>query len=383
MPRICFVGPQNLPLLAPEYGPSRTGGAELQQFMLAKALVRRGFQVSMVVWDSGQPEGAVYHGITTHKMCAQRAGLPVVRFAHPRWTSLWSAMKRADADVYYVSTANGLVAQVVIFAHAHGRKAIFRVASASDCDPKQLLIRYWRDKQLYRYGLLRADRVLAQTTDQQQALRANYRRESSVVANLMAPHGERRDFAARDIDILWVGNIRALKRPDRLLELARRLPHARVHMVGGAHVDSESLFESVRREAASLPNVVFHGHVPAARVAEFYERARVLVGTSEIEGFPNTYLQAWGHGTPVVAFLDPDRLIAHNGVGTVVASVDELHAAVAALLDDPAQWARVSERACAYVDARFEESAMVESYVAEITGVLQPLSMTLCNSHPK
>jgi glycosyltransferase involved in cell wall biosynthesis len=383
MPRICFVGPQNLPLLAPEYGPSRTGGAELQQFMLAKALVRQGFEVSMVVWDSGQPEGAVYHGITTHKTCGQHAGLPVVRFIHPRWTSLWAAMKRADADVYYVSCANGLVAQVVIFAHAHGRKAIFRVASASDCDPKQLLIRYWRDKQLYRYGLLRADRVLAQTTDQQEALRANYGRESTVLPNLMAPRGERRDFAARDIDILWVGNIRALKRPDRLFELARRLPEARVHMVGGPHSNYESLFESVRQEAASLPNVTFHGHVPAASIGEFYERARVLAGTSEIEGFPNTYLQAWAHGAPVVAFLDPDRLIARNRLGTVVASVEEMHAAVAALLDDSAHWSRVSERICAYVDARFQESAMIEPYVAEIMGVLQSLPMTLCKSQPK
>jgi glycosyltransferase involved in cell wall biosynthesis len=383
VPRICFVGPGNLPVLAPQYGPANTGGAELQQVMLAKALARAGLPVSMVVADLGQPDRAVWHGITTFKTCAPDAGLPVVRFFHPRWSSLWSAMKRANADVYYVSCAGALVAQVVAFARSHARKVVFRVASIADCDPRRLLIRYRRDKQLYRFGLLRADLVLAQTEEQQQALRHNYQRESTVVTPLREPHGERREFAERDIDVLWVGNLRSLKRPDRVLELARRLPDARVHIVGGPYPGFESLFESVQREAAALPNVHFHGHVPYAEVRALYERARVLVGTSEIEGFPNTYLQAWAHGAPVVAFLDPDRLIAHHDLGTVVWSVDEMHSAVAALLDDPLHWRRVSERCCRFVDARFGESALLAPYVAELTGLFQSLPITLCNSHPE
>src|SRR5262245_31202874 len=88
-PRICFVGLANLPLLAAEYGPVRTGGAELQQVLLAKALVRRGLSISMILSDHGQADGAAWHGITTYKACTPNAGLPVVRFLHPRWTSLW------------------------------------------------------------------------------------------------------------------------------------------------------------------------------------------------------------------------------------------------------------------------------------------------------
>ncbi|HEY1283619.1 MAG TPA: glycosyltransferase family 4 protein [Steroidobacteraceae bacterium] len=382
-PRICFVGLANLPLLAPQYGPERTGGAELQQVLLAKALARRGLPVSMIVADHGQADGAVWHGITTHKACAPRAGLPVLRFVHPHWTSLWSALKRANADVYYTSCAGALIAQVAMFTRSHSRKVVFRIASASDCDPRTLLIRYWRDKQLYRYGLRRADLVLAQTEEQRQAMRRNFQRDSTVVAPLLDQHGQRRDFSERDIDVLWVGNIRSLKRPDRVLELARRLRNARVHIVGGPYGGFESLFESVRREAAELPNVQFHGRVPYAQVQSLYERARLLVGTSEIEGFPNTYLQAWAHGAPVVAFLDPDRLIAHHDLGTVVSSVDELQSAVAALLDDPLHWQRASERCRRYIDARFEESAMVAPYVAELTGLFQSLPMTLCNSHPE
>src|SRR6185312_13551971 len=173
------------------------------------------------------------------------------------------------------------------------------------------------------------------------------------------------------------------KRPMLLLEAARQLPQLQFHIIGGAMPGAESLYATVRSAALQLANVRFHGSVPYHEVGEFYERARVLVGTSEIEGFPNTYLQAWAHGAPVVAFLDPDRLVANHGLGSVVSSPDELQAAVAALLADPAHWRRVSERCRRYVDARFEEAAIVAPYVAELTGLFQSLPMTLCNSHPE
>ena len=55
--RICFVGLENLPVLAAEFEQRGVGGAQVQQTLLARALVRRGFPVSMVVGDYGQADG--------------------------------------------------------------------------------------------------------------------------------------------------------------------------------------------------------------------------------------------------------------------------------------------------------------------------------------
>jgi hypothetical protein len=66
-PSICFVGLENLPVLAREYGRFRIGGAQVQQTLLAKALVERGFRVSMVVGDYGQRDGESWQGISTYK----------------------------------------------------------------------------------------------------------------------------------------------------------------------------------------------------------------------------------------------------------------------------------------------------------------------------
>src|SRR3569833_836592 len=149
-------------------------------------------------------------------------------------------MKRARADIYYTSCAGALLGQVVLFARLHGARVVFRIASNSDCDPAALLIRYWRDKRLYRYGLRRADLVLAQTPEQQQALLKNFRRESRVVPSMKESRGRRQSFAERDIPVLWVGNFRALKRPQLLLEAARKLPQLTFHIIGGRMPGSES-----------------------------------------------------------------------------------------------------------------------------------------------
>src|SRR6516165_2653808 len=212
--RLCFVGLDNLPVLAPEFGHHRIGGAQLQQSLLAKAFVRRGFEVSMVVGDYGQEDGAAWSGVRTFKAYRPHEGIPVVRFLHPRWTKLRAALRRANADIYYVSCASAQVGQVAMWAARNGRRMIFRVASDVDCDPKRLLIAYWRDRKLYEYGLRRAAAVLTQSVKQQELMHRNYGLESLVTASLMDAGEGELPFADRDVSLLWVSNIQQLKLPD-------------------------------------------------------------------------------------------------------------------------------------------------------------------------
>jgi glycosyltransferase involved in cell wall biosynthesis len=368
-PRICFVGLGTLPMLTREYG-TRAGGAELQQALLAKALARRGWSVSMVVADHGQPDGAAWDGVQTLKAYRPDEGIPVLRFLHPRWTKLHAALRRADADIYYASCAGGQLAQVTLCAHGRGRKVAFRIASDTDCDPRTLLVPYRRDRMLYRWALAHADLVLAQTSSQQHALTRNFGRESRVVASLLETSGRGPPPAERDIGALWVGNLRPLKRPHLFLDAAARLPGLAFHMIGGPMPGAQALYEEVRQRAASLPNVTFHGFVPQHEVGGYFERALVFVSTSEIEGFPNTYLQAWSRGTPVVAFLDPERLLTQKRLGIRVSGAQELEDAITRLTGDPGEWRQASARGRRYIEERGEESALVSAYVAVLSSLL-------------
>ena len=167
------------------------GGAEVQLAQLAMALAKLGHDVSLVVGDFGQPDGAVYEGVRTLKTFKPSAGLPGIRFFHPRWTSLWAAVSRADADVYYYSCAGMTLGLLAMFCGLHRRRLVFRAASDSDCDPRTLLSKYRRDRWLYEFGLRRTDAVLVQSVTQQDAMQRNYGVASTIVRGLVErPFGD-------------------------------------------------------------------------------------------------------------------------------------------------------------------------------------------------
>ncbi|MGE0384296.1 MAG: glycosyltransferase family 4 protein [Gammaproteobacteria bacterium] len=368
-PSVCFVGYHNLPILAPEYGHLGTGGEEVQHTLLAKSLAARGFDVSMVVFDHGQPEGAIWSGVRTHKAYRPNAGLPVLRFLHPRWTGLWAALARADAQVYYVSTAGVHVGQAVLFARARGRRVIFRVSHDANCSPRTLMIKYRRDRWLYEYGLRHVDLVLAQTEHQRRMLLENYGVTSTLAQMPVEPARRIGAFQERDIPVLWVNNLRRFKRPDLYVDLAARLPSLPMHMIGGPVPGFEDYHRQMVARIRTAPNLHYHGPVPYHAVNDFFERTRVFVNTSDTEGYPNSYLQAWARGTPVVAFFDPDGVIAREGLGVAAQTPDELARAVATLSGDPQAWAQCSARCTAYMQREFDPDRVLAPYADAIASL--------------
>lgn len=366
--KICLVGFDNLPLLAPEYRRHIIGGEAVQQALLGRALARRGHDVSMVVADQGQEDGARWESIRIFSAYRLDAGLPGLRFVYPRWTGMWSALKRADADVYYTSCAGMQVGLVALFCRHLRKGFVFRIASDTDCDESRLLVRFARDRWLYAYGLRRADAILAQSVSQAETLARNYGLPSRVAGLLVE---QPLPTAARDIDVLWVSNIRREKRPDRILELAATLPDVKIHLVGGSLRNEDALFCEVERAARVMANVSFHGALPYWDANELYGRSRLLVNTSDVEGFPNSYLQAWIRGVPVVTLIDPDRVIEREGLGAAVRSPAEIAGAVRHLLAHPAAWKAASERCRAYMEREYGDDKIMAAYLETFEKVVR------------
>jgi hypothetical protein len=69
---------------------------------------------------------------------------------------------------------------------------------------------------------------------------------------------------------------------------------------------------------------VFLGFQPFHTTEEYFNKCKIFINTSEYEGFPNTFLQAWSRGIPVISYFDPDNIIEKNNLGFVINSEEEL-----------------------------------------------------------
>ena len=352
-PSICFVALNAYNVLSGRGDLNHTGGAEVQQLQIATWLVRRGYSVSFVTLDHGQPDGIEISGIKIYKAYASEDGIRGLRFIYPRWSGLWSAMARADADVYYQRTAECETGQAALWCRLHRRKFIFAAANDSDCVRSLYALKSRREKTLYRIGLRFADAVIAQTISQQKLLRENMKVESFIVPNCGADlsSGSLCDEPAIDksdsLRVLWIGRINEQKRFEWLLDIAERCPQIIFDVAGAANAESD-YSASLLQRSAKISNVKMHGYVPYSDIVKYYKECNILCCTSAYEGFPNTFLEAWAIGMPVVSTFDPDGVIATNGLGWVAQDVDGIIACLKKIIQSPESWQKASAAARHY-----------------------------------
>jgi glycosyltransferase involved in cell wall biosynthesis len=208
-----------------------------------------------------------------------------------------------------------------------------------------------RERVLYRYGLKHVDSVIVQTRRQQKKLREGFGIDSTVVT--MFSNLNDNEFVCLETDreesprVLWVGRISKEKRFEWFLDVAEQCPKISFEVAGSPNTYS-AYAQALMKRAAELSNVKMHGRVQHAEMKKIYCRSKVLCCTSEYEGFPNTFLEAWSFAIPVVSTFDPDGVIATNGLGFMAQDVAGIVTCLREVVRSPEIWLRVSRAAKQY-----------------------------------
>jgi glycosyltransferase involved in cell wall biosynthesis len=177
-----------------------------------------------------------------------------------------------------------------------------------------------------------------------------------------------RDYDATIYDAIWIALIRPEKQLEVFLDLAASMPELHFAVVGGFDPNiSASERASLEGRLYSLENLKYLGTRRAEEVVDLLMQSRVLVNTSPREGFPNTMLEAWGVGVPVVSLsVDPGRIIERKRLGLVSGSSTQLHRDVSLLARSEALNKQFGCRGLDYVRQQHSAEAVYEALMQAI-----------------
>lgn len=267
------------------------------------------------------------------------------------WLNIFWKLLTLRPQIVISRGADRVAYPLAVLSRLFGVKYVFFGASDVNFEPgKELMAGGSHNRKLWQKAVKKMYHIVVQNQHQHDTLQENYGKESLVLFNIW---GEvcGNNVETKPTDVVWVANHRPLKRPEWIIDAARVLPNIDFTMVGGAS-DNKQYYEKIKKTAQGIPNLHFLGPRSFMDTNAIVSRAKILCCTSTFEGFPNTFLQAWASGIPVVSTVDPSGVISFNNLGKVINSFNGFINVLQGLLTD----AELYYSLCANVNKHFKQN---------------------------
>lgn len=346
-------------IVTPNHLSARRGGAEFQTEQIARALAAYPEVEVFFLAKRIQPLQSSEHYDLVDVGC--RWPIPAARGTMLDASNLWLALARLQPDVIYQRVACTYTAVAAAYARRRACRLVWHIAHDFDVTPGRFAgdatgPRVALEKRLAERAIRQATAIIAQTRSQAALLSRHYARPDAIVI----PNGhpvptEQSEWSDRK-RVLWVANLKRWKRPELFVQLAQRFKDDRrldFVMVGKPSPDRD-WHQRIADAVAETPNLTYTGECPAEEVNRFLARAFLFVNTSEAEGFPNTFIQAWMRGVPVLSMnCDPDGTLSNGETGFLAPTLDALAERAASFAGDRAQWEAFKAAAREHAVARY------------------------------
>lgn len=343
--------------------PTANGGAERYGWYLMRALAQAGWSATVGVrFALREGETQVIDGVRFRGM---------TRRTH--FLVDWYALLKAERpDWCFWQCADHLWGPAAEVAHQLGVRTAFSTMHDLDVQVRYALRSRTYLWFLYRWGLQRSNLIFIQHYGQRDYLPVNLQHKTHLLPGIVSLPESVTPHVQRNGTVVWAAVIRPPKRPDLLVEIARRLPTVRFVVCGAprlSHWEPQRI-DRIMQDLRSLPNVDYRGHVDPELTLQIISRANLLLSTSDGEGFPSVFLEAWAAGTPVVSMqIDPDHKIRDHELGKVADTVDGAADAIYLLMEAPDRRQEMGVRSRLHVEEIHGPASAVRAFEAGVASV--------------
>ncbi len=341
-------------------GGKPIGGIAVQMYFWAQVFAKNGWNVYSFSEDDKDTislDGIIFKPVKN---------IPRINFLLEWWRSFRFLLSIRPEVVLFRGAHRNLL-PLSLFSRLFGVKLVFFSASDVNFEPGKELVGTEFNRKLYQCSIRHIRYFITQNQYQHDTLLQNYGKESLIMYNIWG------NTRTDDIDTppqseaVWVANFRKLKRAEWVLDAASQLPQCRFVMAGGYGSGDKNYYEKMKKNAGELSNVAFLGGQSFFYSNALVSKSRVLLCTSTFEGFPNTFLQAWSNGIPVISTVDPSGIIKANGLGEVITDEEELVSAIKRMLDDEEYYKKL----CESVSVFFQRNHAAQSGYERLTKHVQ------------
>jgi len=273
---------------------------------------------------------------------------------------VWKALKQADADVYMMKTASPGVPLVRYFCKQNRRAFVYKTANQGECNGDYVKAHPLLGRS-FICSLKKAAQVITQNQQDHENLKTHFDIDSIVIAN---GHRIPETVQGEKQTILWVGRSATVKGPRRFLELAKAVPQEPFVMVC-QRATGDTQYNALKADAARIDNLTFIERVPFHEIDGYFKQAKVLVNTSNSEGFPNTFIQACKASTAILSYtVNPDGFLDTHHCGVCAHGNEKTLASHLRELLDKKRYAEIGSNGLRYVKDRHDIAKIIERYKA-------------------
>jgi glycosyltransferase involved in cell wall biosynthesis len=316
-------------IILPGWITKNFGGAEWQSYLLSEKFLEHGWKVQVLTARSLDEININYRNPKVEYYY-----YPFLKIKSIRFLAALYYMFKVKADYYYTRTDDKIFRSAAILVSRYRKsKVIYAIAGDDELEYSKFDYQKYKGKLLYWFKFLdyklvnyivknkehKADLVVCQTNYQQKKLFENKQINSVVIPNSFLPFTKNLDTKEKENIVLWVGNMRPVKRPEVFLEIASLSKHINYKfvMIGG---------NTSYLEKFTIPdNVMVLGQLDRLKTSELFAKSKFLINTSLTEGFSNTFFEAWFYKLQILTLgVNPDCLFSKKKLGRSFSSVKEL-----------------------------------------------------------